>query len=62
MELRAHGVVPGAINIPVGYINEGCRTFQPQIFQPYIMPIPSKNFPAFRVVQLELAGKSSPQM
>ena len=35
MELRAHGVVPGAINIPVGYVNEGGRTFQPQNFQPY---------------------------
>jgi hypothetical protein len=34
VELRAHGVVPGAINIPVGYINEGGRTFQPQNFQP----------------------------
>ena len=34
MELRAHGVVPGAINIPVGYVNEGGRTFQPQNFQP----------------------------
>ena len=33
VELRAHGVVPGAINIPVGYINEGGRTFQPQNFQ-----------------------------
>merc|ERR1712086_513989 len=35
VELRAHGVVPGAINIPVGYINEGCRSFQPRTFQPH---------------------------